>query len=132
MFDVIDVWMFPSPNNHLAKTKLCIGYFELKEKRDFFLSFSRSSDALLPLSVSALSFSLTVPQHYGMLLLFGKKNTTVDQRTLVDVLACVLSRFLFVLDDQARFLLSLYCRQDSFERKEKRTLPEVQEEKNLA
>ena len=52
--------------------------------------------------------------------------------TLVDVLACVLSRFLFVLDDQARFLLSLYCRQDSFERKEKRTLPEVQEEKNLA
>ena len=52
--------------------------------------------------------------------------------SLVDVLACVLSRFLFVLDDQARFLLSLYCRQDSFERKEKRTLPEVQEEKNLA
>jgi hypothetical protein len=50
---------------------------------------------------------------------------------LVDVLGSVLSRFLFVLGDQARSLLSLDCRHDSFERKGRRFLLEVQVEHHV-
>ena len=46
-------------------------------------------------------------------------------------LGSVLSRFLFALDDQIRFLLCVDCRQDSFGRKGRRFLVGVQVEHHL-